>query len=126
MDFPAELKYTKDHEWVRVVDGGAVVGITSFAQDELGEIVYVDLPAAGSAVTQKGVLCVVESTKAASDVYAPISGTIVEANGRLADEPALVNTDPYGEGWLVKLSGITESELQSLMSADDYRTLVQR
>lgn len=126
MDFPADLKYTKDHEWVRIVDGGAVVGITAFAQDELGEIVFVDLPAAGSSVTQKGVLCVVESTKAASDVYAPISGTVVEANGRLADEPALVNTDPYGDGWLVKLSGITESELSSLMSADDYRALVQR
>lgn len=126
MDFPADLKYTKDHEWVRIVDGGAVVGITAFAQDELGEIVFVDLPAAGSSVTQKGVLCVVESTKAASDVYAPISGTVVEANGRLADEPALVNTDPYGDGWLVKLSGITESELPSLMSADDYRALVQR
>lgn len=126
MDFPADLTYTKDHEWVRIVDGGAVVGITAFAQDELGEIVYVDLPAAGSAVTQKGVLCVVESTKAASDVYAPISGTVVEANARLADEPALVNTDPYGEGWLVKLSGISESELQSLMTADAYRALVQR
>lgn len=126
MNFPADLKYTKDHEWVRVTDGGAVVGITAFAQDELGEIVYVDLPAVGSAITQKGVLCVVESTKAASDVYAPISGSVVEANARLADEPALVNSDPYGEGWLVKLSGISESELQSLMSADEYRTLVHR
>lgn len=126
MNFPADLKYTKDHEWVRVIEGGAVVGITAFAQDELGEIVYVDLPAVGSAITQKGVLCVVESTKAASDVYAPISGSVVEANARLADEPALVNSDPYGEGWLVKLSGISESELQSLMSADEYRTLVHR
>lgn len=126
MEFPEGLRYTKDHEWVRVTEEGAVVGITSFAQDELGEIVYVDAPAVGAALTQKGVLCVVESTKAASDVYAPISGTVTEVNTRLAQEPSLINSDPYGEGWLVKLSGVDEAQLAALLSAADYQALVQR
>lgn len=126
MEFPEGLRYTKDHEWVRLSGDGAVVGITAFAQDELGEIVFVDPPALGASLKQKGVLCVVESTKAASDVYAPISGTVVETNPRLAQEPSLINSDPYGEGWLVKLSGVNESEVAALLSAADYQALVQR
>jgi glycine cleavage system H protein len=126
MEFPEGLRYTKDHEWVRVTEEGAVVGITSFAQDELGEIVYVDPPAVGTALAQKGVLCVVESTKAASDVYAPISGKVIEVNARLAQEPSLINSDPYGEGWLVKLSSVDEAQVSALFSAADYQALVQR
>jgi glycine cleavage system H protein len=126
MEFPEGLRYTKDHEWVRVTEEGAVVGITSFAQDELGEIVYVDPPAVGTALSQKGVLCVVESTKAASDVYAPISGKVVEVNARLAQEPSLINSDPYGEGWLVKLSSVDEAQVSALLSAADYQALVQK
>ena len=126
MEFPEGLRYTKDHEWVRVTEEGAVVGITSFAQDELGEIVYVDAPAVGASLTQKGVLCVVESTKAASDVYAPISGKVIEVNARLAQEPSLINSDPYGEGWLVKLSEVDDAQLDALLSAANYQALVQR
>jgi len=126
MEFPEGLRYTKDHEWVRVTEEGAVVGITSFAQDELGEIVYVDPPAVGTTLAQKGVLCVVESTKAASDVYAPISGKVIEVNARLAQEPSLINSDPYGEGWLVKLSSVDEAQVSALLSAADYQALVQK
>jgi len=126
MEFPEGLRYTKDHEWVRVTKEGAVVGITSFAQDELGEIVYVDPPAVGAVLAQKGVLCVVESTKAASDVYAPISGKVIEVNARLAQEPSLINSDPYGEGWLVKLSEVDDAQLDALLSAANYQALVQR
>jgi len=126
MEFPEGLRYRKDHEWVRVTEEGAVVGITSFAQDELGEIVYVDPPAVGTTLAQKGVLCVVESTKAASDVYAPISGKVIEVNARLAQEPSLINSDPYGEGWLVKLSSVDEAQVSALLSAADYQALVQK
>ncbi len=126
MEFPQDLRYTKDHEWVRMSPDGAVVGITSFAQDELGELVYVDLPAVGTALIQKGVLCVVESTKAASDVYAPISGTVEEVNARLAQEPSLVNSDPYGDGWLVKLSHVDDQQIAALLSPEQYRELINR
>lgn len=124
MDFPNDYKYTKDHEWVLVKDGEAIVGITEFAQSELGELVFVDLPSVGQQVTQNGALCVVESTKAASDVYAPITGTVAVVNEALQDNPGLVNTSPYSDGWMVKIKDFSEEQVASLMSAEDYQALV--
>jgi glycine cleavage system H protein len=124
MEFPAELKYTKEHEWVRVEGDVAVVGITEFAQSELGDLVFVDLPPVGKAVTQHGTMCVVESTKAASDVYSPLSGTVKEVNDSLKDDPSLINNTPYTSGWIVKLSAFSAAEVAGLLSADDYKKLL--
>lgn len=120
-NIPEKLKYTKDHEWVLVENGIATVGVTEFAQSELGEIVFAEVPTVGKSVSAGASFCVLESTKAASDVYAPISGTVKESNESLKDEPSNVNTDPYGKGWLCKLEKIDESELSKLMSAEEYR-----
>ena len=124
MEFPNECKYTKDHEWVRVEGDTVIVGITEFAQSELGDLVFVDLPAVGKTVATHGTLCVVESTKAASDVYSPVAGTVAERNDALADDPGLINRTPYSDGWIVKLSGVSETELAGLMSAEDYKKLL--
>ena len=124
MEFPNECKYTKDHEWVRVEGDKVIVGITEFAQSELGDLVFVDLPAVGKTVATHGTLCVVESTKAASDVYSPVAGTVAERNDALADDPGLINRTPYSDGWIVKLSGVSEAELAGLMSAEDYKKLL--
>lgn len=124
MEFPAELKYTKEHEWVRMEGDVAVVGITEFAQSELGDLVFVDLPAVGKSVTAHGTMCVVESTKAASDVYSPLNGTVAEVNSALVNDPSLINKTPYTEGWIVKLSGVAASDVAALMSADEYRKLL--
>lgn len=126
MEFPNEYKYTKDHEWVLVQGDKAVVGITEFAQSELGDLVFVDLPAVGKSVATHGTLCVVESTKAASDVYSPVAGTVAERNEALANDPGLINRTPYTEGWIVKLSGVSPSEIAGLMSADEYKKLVSK
>ena len=124
MEFPNECKYTKDHEWVRVEGDKVIVGITEFAQSELGDLVFVDLPAVGKTVATHGTLCVVESTKAASDVYSPVAGTVAQRNDALADDPGLINRTPYSDGWIVKLSGVSEGELAGLMSAEEYKKLV--
>jgi len=124
MTLPAELKYTKDHEWIRIDGDLAVVGITEFAQSELGEIVFCDLPAKGKSVKPGEALCVVESTKAASDVYAPISGKVAEANAALSDTPALINSDPYTNGWMVKLEDFDSAAVAGLMSAEQYQSLI--
>lgn len=124
MEFPSQCKYTKDHEWVRMEGDVAVVGITEFAQSELGDLVFVDLPAVGKSVAQHGTMCVVESTKAASDVYSPLSGTVAAVNDALAGDPGLINRTPYTDGWIVKLSGISQAELGGLMSADEYKKLL--
>jgi len=124
MNFPGDCKYTKDHEWVRMEGDLAVVGITEFAQSELGDLVFVDLPSAGKAVTQGGVLCVVESTKAASDVYSPLNGTVAAVNEALSSDPGLINRTPHTDGWIVKLSGVSPEALSGLMSADEYRKLL--
>jgi len=124
MEFPGDLKYTKEHEWVRMEGDVAVVGITEFAQSELGDLVFVDLPAVGKAVTAHGTMCVVESTKAASDVYSPLNGTVAEVNSALVNDPSLINKTPYTEGWIVKLSGVSASDVAALMSADEYRKLL--
>jgi glycine cleavage system H protein len=124
MEFPSEYKYTKDHEWVLVQGDKAVVGITEFAQSELGDLVFVDLPAVGKSVATHGTLCVVESTKAASDVYSPVAGTVAERNEGLVNDPGLINRTPYTDGWIVKLSGVSPTEIAGLMSADEYKKLV--
>jgi glycine cleavage system H protein len=121
-----EIKYTKEHEWVRIDNDIAYIGITEFAQGELGDIVFVDLPSVGKQVQQANTLCVVESTKAASDVYAPISGTVVEVNSELNTSPALVNKDPLGEGWMVKLKDFNRADLDKLMSLEQYNKLIQK
>ena len=126
MSIPAELKYTKDHEWVRIEGTSATVGISEFAQSELGEIVFCELPAIGKVVKQGETLCVLESTKAASDVYAPVSGSVSEVNTSLSDDPTKINSAAYGAGWLVKLSGVNAAELAGLMDAASYEKHISR
>ncbi len=123
---PADLKYTKSHEWVKVLDDGtAVVGITEHAQDLLGDMVYVEVPEAGRSVAAEEACAVVESVKAASDVYSPIAGEVTEGNEALADSPETVNSDPYGEGWIMKLRPADAGEIAALMDADAYTALVE-
>lgn len=117
---PADLKYTKSHEWVRVVDGIATVGITDHAQHELTDVVFVEVPAAGKALKAGETCAVVESVKTASDIYAPVSGEVVASNAAVVQNPALVNTDPYGEGWFFKVKVSQASELNGLMDAKAY------
>ncbi len=116
--------YTKDHEWLAVEGAIATVGITNYAQNALGDVVFADVPAAGTVVAKGTEAAVVESVKAASDVYSPVSGTVIEANAALADDPALVNTDPEGAGWFFKLTLSDPSELDGLMDAAAYQALV--
>ena len=115
-------RYTRDHEWVQLDGDTATVGITDFAQGQLGDVVFVEVPEAGRHVAQGGEAAVVESVKAASDVYAPISGEVVEGNQALVDDPALVNSDPEGEGWFFKLRLSDTGELDELMNADQYKS----
>lgn len=120
-DIPSDLKYRESHEWVRQEDGeGVVVGITDHAQAELGDMVFVELPEPGMSYSQGDACAVVESVKAASDIYAPVSGEVVEVNDALEDDPGLVNTDPYGDGWLFRIEPSDESEIDGLMDADAY------
>jgi glycine cleavage system H protein len=124
-EIPAELKYTKDHEWVREQDDGSVIlGITDHAQVSLGDLVFVELPEADAALNAGDACAVVESVKAASDVCLPLSGTIVETNEALADTPELVNTDPYGEGWLFRFKPDTPAQLEELLASEDYERFV--
>lgn len=116
--------YTKDHEWIELDGETATVGITDYAQGQLGDIVFVELPEAGRAVTKGGEAAVVESVKAASDVYAPVSGTVTETNPALADDPALVNTAPEGDGWFFRMTLSDPSELDGLMDADAYQAFL--
>ena len=121
-EVPNELKYCSSHEWVSSVDDGVVtIGITDHAQDQLGDLVFVELPEVGQALELKGECAVVESVKAASDVYSPVSGEVAEINEALMDSPELVNDDPYGDGWLFKVRLADESELDNLLDADGYR-----
>ena len=121
---PEDFYYTKDHEWAQVDENIVTVGITEFAQDALGEIVYVELPEEGSKVTQNESFGVIESVKAASDLYSPVSGTVIEVNTALMDNPAVLNDDPMNEGWLIRIEMDTEKELANLMRATDYKKLI--
>jgi len=123
-NYPENLHYTKEHEWVRVEGDTGTVGITWHAQHELGDIVYVDLPKVGAAVHQGGNVGSVESVKAVSDIYSPVSGEIVEINDALSTEPEKLNQDPHGQAWLVKIRLSAPDELKSLLNAADYKTYV--
>lgn len=124
MEFPSDLKYTKEHEYVRVDGEIAVIGITAFAVDQLGDVVFVEPPEVDAEVAQEDEAGTIESVKAVSEIYAPISGTILEINEALEDTPELVNADPYGDAWLFKLKISNPDELEGLMSADAYRELL--
>lgn len=124
MNFPDNLLYTKDHEWVRIEGDTAFIGITDFAQHELGDIVYVDINTVGKSVSQNDVFGTVEAVKTVSDLFSPLSGTVTEFNSALESAPELVNSDAYGQGWMIKLTGFNQDEVASLMSAADYKTLV--
>lgn len=125
MNLPDDVRYTKEHEWVRVEGTTATVGITDHAQEQLGDITYVELPQAGKAVKQSGELAVVESVKAASDVYAPVGGTVSGVNAELNEHPEKINADPYGAGWLCTLSGVAAAELDALMTAAQYAAFLK-
>ena len=124
MNFPSELKYTSDHEWVRVEGNTAYVGITDFAQRELGDIVYVDINTVGKEVNREAVFGTVEAVKTVSDLFMPLSGKVLEFNKKLDTNPELVNQDPYGDGWMVKVELKDASEADQLLSADDYAAQV--
>lgn len=124
MNFPDNLLYTKDHEWVRIDGDAAYVGITDFAQKELGDIVYVDINTVGKTVAQNEVFGTVEAVKTVSDLFSPLSGTVAEFNKGLDNAPEMVNSDAYGEGWMIKLTGFSATEVGGLMSAADYKTFV--
>ncbi len=123
MNIPEDLQYTSDHEWVRIVDGNARVGITDYAQDALGDVVFVEVPAVGAKVELGGSIGEVESTKSVSDIYAPLSGTVVEINEALDASPGKLNEDPYGEGWMFVISVGEDGELAGLLDAAAYREL---
>jgi len=125
MKFPKKLRYTREHEWVLIEGNQATVGITDFAQHELGEVVYVELPKVGDSVTKDEPFGVVESVKAASDVYAPVSGEVTESNDDLVSSPELINDDPYGDAWLIRVEMSDPSELEHLMTAQDYKDYVE-
>jgi glycine cleavage system H protein len=120
---PTDLRYTKEHEWVRVEGDTATIGVTQYAADQLGDVVFVDLPEAGRSIDQFGTFGVIESVKAVSDLFAPLSGEVVEANGALASEPELVNREPYGAGWMLRLRVADAKQLDELLDAAAYDKL---
>lgn len=121
MDIPADLHYTAEHEWVKVNGDIAIIGITDYAQGELGDIVFVELPEVGDETKQKDSFGTIEAVKAVSELYTPISGKIVEVNSQLEEQPELINSSPYSDGWLIKLKITNKSELDELLSADNYK-----
>jgi glycine cleavage system H protein len=125
MNYPEDLKYSSEHEWVAVEGSRARVGITDFAQDALGDVVFVNLPSAGTSVAAATTCAEVESTKSVSDIYAPVSGEVVDVNASLEDEPEKINADPYGDGWIFVIEMSDSSELDALMDADAYRQMVE-
>lgn len=125
MEFPDDLKYTKDHEWVRLDGGIATIGVTDYAQEQLGDIVYLELPEEGEAVTKGDGFGVVESVKAVSDIYAPVSGEVVEVNDPLKESPETLNEDPHGEGWLVRVEMSNSDELEELLDSKAYQAYIK-
>ena len=124
MNIPSNLKYTEDHEWVKIEGDTVIVGITDFAQSELGDIVYVEVETVDESLESGEIFGTVEAVKTVSDLFLPVSGEIIEFNTLLEDEPEKVNTDPYGEGWMIKIKCSDESQLDGLLSADDYKKLI--
>ena len=125
MEFPKELRYSREHEWVAVEENIATIGITDYAQDQLGDIVYVELPEVGTQVTKDEAFGVVESVKAVSDIYAPVSGTVTEVNVGLPDSPETINEDPYGDAWMIRVEMSDPAELEDLMKAAEYQKFVE-
>lgn len=124
MNIPSELKYTKDHEWVRIEGDVATIGITDFAQGELGDIVYVEVETVDETLDSEEIFGTVEAVKTVSDLFLPMSGEIIEFNESLEDEPEKVNSDPYGDGWMIKLKCSDLSQVDNLLSSDDYKALI--
>ncbi len=124
MNIPANLKYTKEHEWISIEGNVATVGITDFAQGELGDIVYIDIPSKGKPLAAEEVFGTVEAVKTVSDLFLPLAGTITETNPLLENQPELVNTDPYGKGWMVKLTVTNTADVEKLLTAEAYKALV--
>jgi glycine cleavage system H protein len=124
MEFPAELKYTKDHEWIRVEGNSAYIGVTEFAQRELGDIVYIDIPSVGKEIGKDDVFGTVEAVKTVSDLFMPVTATVEETNSLLDSQPELVNTDPYGDGWMVKVTLQNAEDVNTLLSAEDYQSII--
>lgn len=124
MNIPNELKYTKDHEWVKIEGNVAIVGITDFAQGELGDIVFIDVDSLDEAMNEGDVFGSVEAVKTVSDLYSPVSGTVIEFNDALGDEPELLNSDAYGKGWIIKIQLTDDADLSTLLSADDYKAII--
>ncbi len=124
MDTPSDLRYTSDHEWVRIEGDIATIGITDYAQDALGDVVFVQLPSIGSSVKAAASISEVESTKSVSDIYAPLSGEVIEVNDALESDPSVLNSDAYGEGWIFRVRISDSSEIESLLSASDYEALL--
>ncbi len=126
MELPKDLKYTKEHEWIRTEgDGSVVVGITDYAQDSLGDVVYVELPQEGASVTKNEPFGVVESVKAVSDLYSPVSGTVTEVNDSLVDSPEVINEDPYGDAWMIKVELTNPDDLNDLLTAEEYQKFIE-
>ena len=125
MNFPKNIKYTKDHEWVRIDDDVAFIGITEFAQSELGDIVFVDIDSIDDDLEQEQVFGTIEAVKTVSDLFMPISGKVVSFNEELNNSPQLINEDPYGKGWIVSIKNFDSSELDNLLESEDYRNLVE-
>ena len=123
MEFPAELKYTKDHEWIKIDGNKATIGITEFAQRELGDIVYIDIPSVGKEVAKEDVFGTVEAVKTVSELFIPLTATVDEVNSLLDKQPELVNSDPYGDGWMVKVTLADTGDTAGLLSADEYKEL---
>jgi glycine cleavage system H protein len=123
MEFPAELKYTKDHEWIKIDGNKATIGITEFAQRELGDIVYIDIPSVGKEVAKEDVFGTVEAVKTVSDLFIPLTATVDEVNSLLDKQPELVNSDPYGDGWMVKVTLKDTGDTAGLLSAEEYKEL---
>ena len=126
MEYPEGLKFTKEHEWVLVEDQVAIIGLTEYAEQELGDVVYVELPEVGEKIVKDDPFGAVESVKAVSDIYAPVSGTVVEVNDTLPDSPETINDDPYGDGWLIKVEMTDKDDLKDLMSAEEYAEYVEQ
>ncbi|ARS36549.1 glycine cleavage system protein GcvH [Pontibacter actiniarum] len=124
MNLPENLKYTKDHEWVRIEGDTAIIGITDFAQSELGDIVYVDIDTVDKQINQEDVFGTVEAVKTVSDLFSPLSGTVLEFNEQLENSPELVNSDPYGDGWIIKMSIDDASQVDGLLTAEGYREVI--
>lgn len=124
MNFPTNVKYTSEHEWIRLEGEVAYVGITDYAQDQLGDIVFVDIPTEGETLAAGEVFGTIEVVKTISDLFLPVSGEVLEQNEALADQPELVNTDPYGEGWIIKIKPAADADFDSLLDAEAYKALV--